>query len=268
MARIRTIKPEMAAHEGLFDLEQETELPIRFAWAMLPTVADREGRFQWRPRTLKAQILPHDLIDFSRVLDALLMRGFVVKYRVGNEWFGWIPTFLKHQVINNRESASDLPSYEDAEEVLDNRNQQPTSRDALVDDASMTREVRAQAEGKGREGKEGREEYAGLTPAASPPVRKANGHNPEQRKRAAEVIEFLNAKAGRAFDPKGANLEFVLARLKDGETIEDLRAVIAKKCREWKGDEKMAMYLRPETLFNRTKFASYKGELTPAGGQQ
>lgn len=156
MARIRTIKPELGAHEGLFDLEQETGLPIRFAWCMLFTVADREGRFAWRPRTLKAQILPHDTIDFSRVLDAWFTRGFVRKYRVDGEWFGWIPTFTRHQVINNRESPSDLPPIEDADEVIQPVTDACGTRAARDSDASTTRAVHAQAEGrKGR--KEGKE---------------------------------------------------------------------------------------------------------------
>jgi hypothetical protein len=41
--------------------------------------------------------------------------------------------------------------------------------------------------------------------------------------------------------------------------------VIAKKCREWLHDEHMNEYLRPATLFNRTKFAQYQGELVPPG---
>ena len=87
----------------------------------------------------------------------------------------------------------------------------------------------------------------------------------DYKERAAEVIAFLNEKAGRNFDGNGANAQHVIARLKDGETVEDMRAVVAKKCREWKGDPKMDAYLRPETLFNRTKYASYKGELIVAG---
>jgi uncharacterized phage protein (TIGR02220 family) len=83
----------------------------------------------------------------------------------------------------------------------------------------------------------------------------------QRREEAVQLIEFLNSKAGRNYDAKGKNLEFVLARLRDGATVEDCRAVIAKKCREWLGDPKMNTYLRPETLFNDTKFASYKGEL-------
>ena len=157
MARIRTVKPELSAHEGMFDLEEETGLPVRFAWVMLFTVADREGRFRWRPRTLKAQVLPHDNLDFSHVLDAWLASGFIVKYRVGDEWFGCIPTFAKHQVINNRESDSALPSIDDADELITNKEAGHgacATREPREGSASTMREVDAQAEGM-KEGKKG-----------------------------------------------------------------------------------------------------------------
>lgn len=142
--RIRTIKPEFFTHEGLFEAEASTGLPIRIAFAGLWCVADREGRFKWEPRRIGVQILPYDGIDFSRVMDALTTRGFIVKYRVNDAWFGCIPSFGKHQVINNRESASSLPecSVNDAffEEI----------------DASSTRESREDHAGKGEgKGKEG-----------------------------------------------------------------------------------------------------------------
>ena len=160
MPRIRTVKPELAAHEGMYDLEVDTGLPMRFAWVMLFTACDREGRFPWRPRTLKAGILPHDDVDFSRVLDAWLTRGFVVKYRVGDAWFGSIPTWRKHQVINNRESASDIPDSTQADELIQQAFQPDANasgtRDARDDDASGTRDQSRKAERKGREGKEGK----------------------------------------------------------------------------------------------------------------
>lgn len=95
----------------------------------------------------------------------------------------------------------------------------------------------------------------------SPDVAARQAKNSELRKQASEIVAFLNEKAGRTFDLNGANADHVVARLRDGETADDLRSVIALKCRQWRGDPKMSMYLRPETLFNRTKFASYKGEL-------
>ncbi len=109
MPRIRTVKPAFFKHEGLFDLEHETKLPIRVAFAGLWTCCDREGRFLWRPRQLKTDILPYDDVDFSRVLDALATRGFVVRYASGGEDFGHIPSWPKHQVVNHREAASVIP---------------------------------------------------------------------------------------------------------------------------------------------------------------
>jgi hypothetical protein len=149
--RIRTIKPEFFHHEGLFEAEAETKLPLRVAFAGLWCIADRQGRFKWEPRRIGVQVLPYDGVDFSRVLDALATRAFVLKYRVGDACFGWIPSFLKHQVINNRESESVLPDPEGNIEVT------PTNTEEF--DASSTREPRedhaCRKEGKGREGKEG-----------------------------------------------------------------------------------------------------------------
>ena len=146
--RIRTIKPEFFHHEGLFEAELETKLPIRVAFAGLWCIADREGRFKWEPRRIGVQVLPYDGVDFSRVLDALTTRAFVLKYRVGDACFGWIPSFLKHQVINNRESESILPDPEG------NIEETPINTDEF--DACPTRAPRddhaGQGEGKGREG--------------------------------------------------------------------------------------------------------------------
>ncbi len=110
MARIRTIKPEFFRHEALFETEKEYQLPLRIAFSGLFTCCDREGRFRWRPRQLKLDILPYDEVDFSRVLDVLATRGFIVKYEVNNEIYGCIPSWNKHQQINHKEAASQLPS--------------------------------------------------------------------------------------------------------------------------------------------------------------
>jgi len=148
MARIRTIKPDFFRHEGLFELEKETGLPLRVAFAGLWTAADREGRFKWRPRQLKLDALPFDEIDFSRVLDALTTRGHIVKYVVNGEEFGFIPSWNDHQVINNREAASDLP--EPTKESIESST---STREARVNNATATPLVHAPVEGKGKEGK-------------------------------------------------------------------------------------------------------------------
>lgn len=154
MARIRTVKPELFKHEELFDLEKETGLPIRLAFIGLFTVCDRDGRFKWKPRTLKTDVLPHDDLDFSRVLDALSTRGFVRKYMIDGQEYGVVPTFSRHQVINNRESESVLPEPTESSYLSST-----STRESRVLDALSTPLVCAQVEGKGREeerkGKEG-----------------------------------------------------------------------------------------------------------------
>lgn len=144
MARIRTVKPDFFRHEGLYRAEVESGLPLRVAFVGLWTACDREGRFRWAPNRLKLDCLPYDEIDFSRVLHALITRGFVVKYEFNGQEFGYIPTWRKHQVINNRESDSEIPDPSKIKKML--------TREPRVDDACPTRLMHAQGEGE-REGK-------------------------------------------------------------------------------------------------------------------
>ena len=78
---------------------------------------------------------------------------------------------------------------------------------------------------------------------------------------AIEVLDFLNKKAGRNYRPTKVNTDFILARLKEGYTLQDCKSVIAMKCREWLRDDVMQKFLRPATLFNCMKFNQYAGEI-------
>jgi 5-methylcytosine-specific restriction endonuclease McrA len=109
MQRIRTIKPEFFKHDELYDAELQVDLPLRLAYVGLWTCCDREGRFKWKPRQLKASILPYDEVDFSDVLDALEIHGFVRSYEHDGEKYGEVPTFKEHQCVNTREAKSNLP---------------------------------------------------------------------------------------------------------------------------------------------------------------
>lgn len=127
------MKPEIAKHELLFQLEQETGFPIRFVWAILPTACDREGRFKWRPGALKTDLLPYDAVDFEAVLSALVDAGFLHWYEVDGEAYGYIPTFHKHQVINQRESQSQLPAPPDvAVAIATGMNVPPATREEVL----------------------------------------------------------------------------------------------------------------------------------------
>lgn len=102
---------------------------------------------------------------------------------------------------------------------------------------------------------------SGSAPDVDPPKAR-NGHH--YLASARSVLQFLNEKTGRRYQPVDANLRLIVARFREGTTEQQLRQVVAKKCREWTGNEKMETYLRPATLFNREKCAQYVGELVNA----
>jgi hypothetical protein len=104
--RIRTIKPEFFLHDKLFDMENQSGLPLRLAYIGMWCAADREGRFRWEPRKLKVQIMPWDNVDFAAIMDHLEAGGFIVSYN--NRELGYIPSFLEHQCINVREAKSKI----------------------------------------------------------------------------------------------------------------------------------------------------------------
>jgi uncharacterized phage protein (TIGR02220 family) len=75
---------------------------------------------------------------------------------------------------------------------------------------------------------------------------------------AMEILNYLNFKAGKSFRPVEAHIKMIAARLKEaGVTVEGVRQMIDSKCNAWLTDDKMGQYLRPQTLFNKTKFANY-----------
>lgn len=80
-------------------------------------------------------------------------------------------------------------------------------------------------------------------------------------KEAVDVLSYLNEKARRNYKPVKANLSLIAARLAEGATADECRAVIDAKVSAWLTDAKMQDYLRPATLFNATKYAQYAGEL-------
>lgn len=71
------------------------------------------------------------------------------------------------------------------------------------------------------------------------------------------VIAYLNEKAGTKYKASSRKTKALIqARVKEGFTLEDFKAVIDRKCADWLYDAKMSEYLRPSTLFG-TKFEEY-----------
>tara|TARA_R110002012_G_scaffold321500_1_gene549574 strand:+ start:321 stop:947 length:627 start_codon:yes stop_codon:yes gene_type:complete len=127
MARIRTVKPEFFTSESVLSVSPLARLFFIGLWCE----ADRDGLLKWKPKTLKFRYLPSDSVNIEKLCLELESAEMIITYSVDGNDYCEIPGFKSHQVINNREKESELPS-----------------RDS---DASTTRE-------SGRkEGKEGRE---------------------------------------------------------------------------------------------------------------
>jgi uncharacterized phage protein (TIGR02220 family) len=101
-----------------------------------------------------------------------------------------------------------------------------------------------------------------------PEKSKALSGKPDLKAQATEILNFLNAKANKAFRPVDQTLKPIIARLRDGYSPDDIRAVVVAKCREWLPDPKMAYCVRPKTLFGAENFANYEGQLPQVSNDQ
>ena len=69
-------------------------------------------------------------------------------------------------------------------------------------------------------------------------------------------IAYLNQVANKRYKFVDKTKRLLLARFKEGYTLEDFKQVIDIKTAEWKDSPEFSKYLRPETLF-RSKFDGY-----------
>lgn len=117
----------------------------------------------------------------------------------------------------------------------------------------------------------------GQTPCpaeAGPPAAIADNAAKQKRAQAKVIataaLDYLNAKAGKKFRYGEAALKFGVDRvLYDAATLADLCAVVDHNLVRVEAGKLDRMFLRPETLWNKTKFASYIGEVgsTPPAAQ-
>lgn len=147
MARIRTIKPEFFRHEALQDLEIANPgmCPL-MVFAGLWGHCDSKGRFEWKPRMLKLDILPFLPFDMEKTLEILEQAGMLRRYSVNGKDYGEVPTFEKHQRLSGKE-------------LTDGEKFPSPTQELTVKHSGSAGEIPESQEGKGRE-----EEGKGLEP--------------------------------------------------------------------------------------------------------
>jgi uncharacterized phage protein (TIGR02220 family) len=206
----------------------------RLFWR-LTTVADDFGRFEADPMVMMAQCFPNMLHSvkikdvegwIAEVIKCELMRTYVSNGKT----LGFFVTWEKHQIKRARASKYPEP-----------------------DAANICSHLRANVSEK----REARSESSDVPRSETAPLLSGSGPTDDR-----VVLAWLNTKAQRTYRPTPVNLDFIRARLKDGIAVWQLKAIVSRKVREWTGTEQ-AKYLRPATLFNRTKCEQYLGELPP-----
>lgn len=77
-----------------------------------------------------------------------------------------------------------------------------------------------------------------------------------------KVIDYLNQQAKTHYRKNATNRDLVKARINEGYTIQDCLTVIDNKTVQWLNTE-WEQYLRPRTLFQKSKFESYLNTKPP-----
>jgi hypothetical protein len=106
MARIRTIKPEFPEDETLGHVCRDARLMFVLLW----TICDDFGRFRASASYLRGQLFPYDEDisnkEVNEWLDQLCLVGRTKLYRVGNQAYGYVVNWTKHQRIDNASKSS------------------------------------------------------------------------------------------------------------------------------------------------------------------
>jgi hypothetical protein len=111
--RTRMLKPEFFGDEDLGNIDPL----LRIYYAGLWCAADKEGRLEDRPVSLKKKILPYDdiadewpLIELAKPKAVNKNRQpFILRYEVNGEKYIQILQFRKHQFPHHTEKNSKIP---------------------------------------------------------------------------------------------------------------------------------------------------------------
>jgi hypothetical protein len=104
MARSRYFKPSFFIHEELQDLQAaHNDNHPMLVYMGLWSLSDKNGVFEWKPRTIKCKILPFLEFKMTETLKILEDNGYIKKYTVDGKDYGIVITFKKHQRVSEAE---------------------------------------------------------------------------------------------------------------------------------------------------------------------
>jgi hypothetical protein len=105
MARIRSVHPGLFTDEAFMELSPHAQLFSIGLW----TEADDQGVFAWKPRTLKARILPATMVDASDLLAELVAAGAIQQFEADGTLYGAVRNFRRFQRPEKPKAYHPLP---------------------------------------------------------------------------------------------------------------------------------------------------------------
>jgi len=241
MARSRNIKPGFFKNDMLAEIE-----PLgRLLFAGLWTIADREGRLEYRPRRIKVEVLPYDDCDVEKLLKDLDDKGFIQIYEVAENQYIQITNFLKHQNPHKNEAPSGMPAPEKHSnctvQAPDKNSTNPAdSLNPITDSFNLGTDSLEGGLGETSEGGEPQkdeEQKSNNHPPNNPPEEVKNT-TPEER----EILSVLKSIELYPFD-FAKDLQFIRDLATDYPGLDLLYQV--KKWRDYKRDKPLTKRSSP-----------------------
>jgi len=182
-------------------------------------------------------------------LSLLIVKGFVIPFKSG-------VVVIKHWRINNTlrsDRYSPTPYQEEFAQLDVKDNKAYTLKNGTSDLVVSQMDTVGIPDGNQMEPQKRKEEKS-----IGEERRDILSGKPDRSEEIVEIVDYLNSKLGTSYRPKSKETASkVNARLEEGFTVSDFKAVIDSKVSQWGNDSKMQEYLRPKTLFAPSNFEAY-----------
>jgi len=105
MSRCRSIKPGFWLNEELASCSMAARLLFPGLWCL----ADKDGRLEYRPAKIKAQLFPYDKVCIESLAVELHGKKFIFVYENEGNLYIQINNFIKHQNPHPKEKSNGYP---------------------------------------------------------------------------------------------------------------------------------------------------------------
>ena len=258
----RMIKESIKTSDSINSLSWFAEVMF---YRLLLTVDDY-GRMDGRPVVLRNTLFPtRDDVTTDAVkkaLEELLKTEVIFEYKVDNKSYICFPNFSEYQRLRAKNPRYPAPSG-DLSDTCQSHDGHMSDTCLLEEEGEVEVEDKRNIKETGvscceTEGLVVRDNHLDGSNSSSDGTRGEDTTEKDRRTRgeAVNVLEHLNSAIDSNYRSCDSTLKPIIARLREGYTVDDCKTVIDKKCNEWLNTD-MAKFLRPSTLFAKSHFEEY-----------